>query len=75
MNYPHKVPQEVAFQQVYLFPNKKLENISGNADFDPGKNFDINLFTPVRYIGMKDMIIWLQREVERCGQYKNYASK
>ena len=75
MNFPHKVPQEIAFQQVYLFSQKKLENISGSPDFDPGKNFDINLFTPVRYIGMKDMVMWLQKEVDRGRQYKNYANK
>lgn len=49
------------FQQIYAYPSKELTNPSQQLTFDVANQLDLNLFVPPRGIGIRDLMIFLQK--------------
>ena len=49
------------FQQIYAYPSKELTNPSQQPSFDVANQLDLNLFVPPRGIGIRDLMIFLQK--------------
>ena len=64
---PAGTDRPINIHPLYVFPNKKVTNPSGEETFNPSTDFDLNLFLEQKMISVKDLILYLVREIERNG--------